>query len=133
MIRQPISWRWHVGIGVASVLLLLLVYGFISYRQHQINPRDRTIPTYRQLYSDGLLKAFSRESSGRVMIWDDTKATFYRLGSGLLVGIILSVIIGLLMGCYEPVEAFFLPPLSFLAKIPPTAMLAIFFVLAGSD
>ena len=35
------------------------------------------------------------------------------------------------MGCYSPVEALFLPPLSFLAKIPPTAMLAVFYALVG--
>jgi NitT/TauT family transport system permease protein len=36
------------------------------------------------------------------------------------------------MGSYSPVGAFFEPPLAFLAKIPPTAMLAVFFVLVGT-
>jgi NitT/TauT family transport system permease protein len=46
--------------------------------------------------------------------------------------VVLSVLIGLAMGCYEPIEAILVPPLSFLAKIPPTAMLAVFFVLVGT-
>jgi NitT/TauT family transport system permease protein len=33
------------------------------------------------------------------------------------------------MGCFRSIEAIFLPPLSFLAKIPPTAMIAIFLAL----
>ncbi len=52
--------------------------------------------------------------------------------SGLVVGVVLSIALGLCMGCFTEAEAFFLPPLSFLAKIPPTAMLAVFFVLVGT-
>ena len=52
---------------------------------------------------------------------------------GLSVSVLASVILGVLMGSYTPIEAFFVPPLSFLAKIPPTAMLAVFFVLVGTD
>lgn len=37
------------------------------------------------------------------------------------------------MGCYTPGEAFFKPTLAFLAKVPPTALLAIFMVLAGVE
>ncbi len=37
------------------------------------------------------------------------------------------------MGCCAPIESFLVPPLNFLAKIPPTAMLAVFFVLVGID
>jgi NitT/TauT family transport system permease protein len=36
------------------------------------------------------------------------------------------------MGCFSQVEAFLQPPLSLLAQIPPTAALAVFFVLAGT-
>jgi NitT/TauT family transport system permease protein len=39
----------------------------------------------------------------------------------------------MLMGCFAPAEAFFNPPLSLLAKVPPTAALAVFFVIAGTD
>ena len=43
------------------------------------------------------------------------------------------VIVGVAMGCFPVVEALLAPPLSFLAKIPPTAALAVFFVLFGTD
>jgi NitT/TauT family transport system permease protein len=36
------------------------------------------------------------------------------------------------MGCFSPIEAFCYPPLSLLAKIPPTAAMAVFFVLVGT-
>ena len=36
------------------------------------------------------------------------------------------------MGCFSSIEAFFFPPISLLAKIPPTAALAVFFVMVGT-
>jgi NitT/TauT family transport system permease protein len=49
------------------------------------------------------------------------------------IGIISAVFIGIGMGCHKPVESFFNPILSLAAKIPPTAMLAVFFVISGTD
>jgi NitT/TauT family transport system permease protein len=110
-------------------------YTLLSWRQHASNPDDRSIPTWTHLWQDGVVKVFSEdERSGTRWIWEDAKATFLeRLFSGLAVGVVLSVVIGILMGCYAPVEALLLPPLAFLAKIPPTAMLAVFFVMVGTD
>src|SRR5262245_21765350 len=127
MIRQPIGWRWRVGLGVASVLLLAACYSYLSHRQHVINPDDRTMPSWSGLVHDGLLRVLRPHgSSGEVWFWLDAKASFGRLFLGLFVGVLASVVLGLLMGCYAPIEAFFAPPLAFLAKIPPTAMLAVF-------
>jgi NitT/TauT family transport system permease protein len=134
MIRRPISRKSHIALGVLSVVLLALAYTWLSHRQHVKNPRDTTIPNWSQL-KEGVVKVFtpSKEYRGQPWIWVDAKATFARHFTGLAVGVLLAVILGLLMGCYAPAAAFFVPPLSFLAKIPPTAMLAVFFVLVGLD
>jgi NitT/TauT family transport system permease protein len=133
MIRQPISRRWQIALGASCVVLLAVFYTWLSHRQHQINPRDTTIPSWGQL-AEGLVRIFKpqEEYKGRSWFWVDTKATFTRHLAGTLLAALVSVAVGLLMGCYAPAEAFLLPPLSFLAKIPPTAMLAVFFVLAGT-
>ncbi|MCA9213320.1 MAG: ABC transporter permease subunit, partial [Planctomycetales bacterium] len=87
------------------------------------------------LYRDGLLRVLTTQGLNKDEHWllEDALATAYRLAAGLLVGVLLSMVIGILMGSYAWIEAFCLPPLSFLAKIPPTAMLAVFFVLVGTD
>ncbi len=99
---------------------------------------DRTVPTWRTLWEDGLKRAWKQEMDLRpgqyeYWLWEDATATATRLIAGLAVGVLLSVVLGLLMGAYSPIEAFFVPPLAFLAKIPPTAMLAVFFVLVGTN
>ncbi len=133
MIRRPLSRRWRVALGILSIALLIGIYSLLSYRQLAENPDDRSIPSLSQLWTDGVMKVFTADRTGEVWIWEDTKATlFSRLLSGLAAGVALSIVIGLLMGCYAPVEAFLHPPLAFLAKIPPTAMLPVFFVLVGT-
>lgn len=132
MIRQSIPRSRQIALGVFSLLLLALGYTYLSHRQHKINPRDTTIPSWSQL-KDGLVRVCTRsERSGSgPILWEDAKTTFIRHASGLAVGVLLSIIVGLAMGCYAPAEAFFLPPLSFLAKVPPTAIMAVFFVIVG--
>jgi len=52
-----------------------------------------------------------------------------RFALGMLVGISLAFVTGIAMGCFTPVEAFLLPPLSFLASIPPTAMMVVYMLI----
>lgn len=195
MIHQPISQPWRIGLGIAAVLLLVLLYTLLSHHrqagkrqgaarelvqleqqqielqsrlraaasiedatargrqeqnlqaeQQQLASRvetlerqsreamDRTVPTWSGLYREGLLRVLTPQGLRGDEYWlrDDALATVGRLVAGMLVSVLLSIALGLLMGCFAPIEAFFVPPLAFLAKIPPTAMLAVFFVLVGT-
>ena len=58
MIRGPISQAKAILLASLSVALLLLGYTWVSHRQHQINPKDTTIPSWGQL-ADGV-KKFTR-------------------------------------------------------------------------
>lgn len=150
MIRRPISKFSRVLLSVISVAVLLLGYSALCVAQKNKNPSDTTVPNLVQL-RDGVVRAFSaqtritRETSadGTTVvterrsfflswIWKDFTATWGRLLAGLALGILGGVAIGLMMGCYTPVEALLQTPLDFLSKIPPTAMLALFFVLFGT-
>lgn len=132
MIKQPIAKYWYIILGTFSVILLLTGYTYLSQRQHEINPQDTTIPSWGQI-KEGVFKCFTPDRRDERWITMDTLATAKRFFLGLLLGISLAIIIGLLMGCFAHVEAILLPPLSLLAKIPPTAALAVFFVLVGTD
>jgi NitT/TauT family transport system permease protein len=133
MIRQPIGQLWIVALGIASVIALIGAYGYMSHRQHVINPDDKTIPNWTQL-KEGFVKIVqvNRRTEDRWLLVD-TKATATRLFLGLLYGIAGAFVLGMLMGCFTPIESFLYPPLALLAKLPPTAMLAVFFVLVGTD
>lgn len=132
MLQKPLSPKWYLVLGALSIFLLLVGYTYLSYHQHAINPADTTIPTWRQL-KEGMVQMCTPDRQGDTWLLIDSFVTVKRLFLGLFVGIISSLVIGIMMGCFPWVEAFFLPPLLLLAKVPPTAALAVFFVMAGTD
>lgn len=133
MIRQPIRRKTTLLLGAVSIAVLLGFYTFLSYRQHQKNPQDSTIPTWHQL-ADGIEKIVTEHPrSGERWLWVDGKATAIRLFIGLGIGVTIAIVVGMVMGCLGIGEALLLPALSLLAKVPPTAILAVFFVLVGTD
>lgn len=132
VIRKPISFHWKLFLGIASFFIFVGCYEILSYRQHLVNPNDTTIPDFKQMF-EGLVKVSTKDVLGHIPLWDDFYATFQRLSYGLFVGVVLSAVLGVAMGCFTIVESFFLPILNFLTKVPPTAMLAVFFVLVGHD
>jgi len=122
-----------IALGATAIVALISAYTYLSHRQHRINPEDKTIPNWTQL-REGLGKiAEVNHRSGDRWLVTDAQATGTRLFLGLGCGIASALLLGMLMGCLAPVEAFFYPPLALLAKLPPTAMLAVFFVLAGTE
>lgn len=133
MIRQPIKARRKIFLGVLSVTLLVGGYLYLSHKQHLKNSDDTTIPNASQI-KKGIKTLFEvnpRTEERWIVV--DSKATFERFFVGLGLGILASVILGLFMGCFNSCEAFSILPLSFAAFIPPTAALAVFFVLMGTD
>lgn len=132
MIRQPIQRSTALALGFLSVLVLVLGYSWLSHRQHVRNPDDTTIPSWKQMAAGVVQAVTPNRRSGERWIVEDVKASATRYFAGLGLGVIAALVLGLAMGCYAPVEAFFQPLVSFLAQIPPTAGLAVFFVLVGT-
>ncbi len=133
MIRHPIQPATALELGILSLAILLGGYTWLAHRQHAANPDDTTIPSWSQL-KDGVVAVFKVEKrTGERWIVADAKATAARYFLGLGTGLLGALVLGMLMGCFTPLEAFCYPPLSLLAKIPPTAAMAVFFVLVGTE
>jgi ABC-type nitrate/sulfonate/bicarbonate transport system permease component len=147
--KQPISFRRKIFLGIVGVSLLAMTYSHLSHKQHVSNPKDTTLPNIQQLVDgfrhittpqkNALQEAFGLEDERTpwqkiqdTPLYQDTTATYWRLFVGLAWGCALSVVLGILMGCFASIGALLLPTLALLAKVPGTAMLAVFFVLAGT-
>ena len=128
MIRQPIGFQTRLLLGVAGFVVLLLGYAWLSHRAHVENPRNKTLPNLTQ-FREGWSRIATGE--GGIDFVADFRASGTRLVVGVGAGVLLAFIVGLAMGCLPLVEAFFMPPIAFFAKIPPTAMLAVYFVFFG--
>ena len=136
MIRLAIP-RWLFWLlAIGGVAVLLGAYETVSARQTRINELQTTIPSFEKL-GEGLLQIFrpqgEPENPKPPMFWVDMRATLWRLIIGMSVGVAASVVVGVLMGAYRWIEAPLGPVVMFLSKIPPTAMMPIYFALVGTD
>lgn len=131
-IRKPINKNFSIILGIVSIVFLCMSYLYLAHERKQENPNDTTIPNFIQ-FKEGVGKIFTPDRNEEVWIWEDSKATLTRLVVGMGLGILLSVVLGTMMGCWAFVESLLYPPLSILAKVPATAAMAVFFVLVGSE
>ena len=129
-IKSHLSKRGYIFWGFVGVGLLIAVYSYLSYRQHQHNPDDTTMPNLVQL-CHGFVHICTPQGAIEKEIWllKDAVATYGRLSYSLALACAMSVVIGITMGCFPTIEAIFYPMLNFLAKIPATAMISVFLVL----
>jgi NitT/TauT family transport system permease protein len=133
-----LSWALFAG-GIA-------LYFYVAHARHLDNPDDRVTPTLTQM-THGMLDAALRPADdeepqtpgGSVwqrwwgsMLWKDTKATGRRFFSGMLL-LIPAVLLGLHMGLFPYVGAFFLRFVLFFDKIVALSLLPILFIAFGID
>ncbi len=132
MIRKPITNKASIASALITLAIICFLYGIMSYRQKVFNPNDTTLPNIAQ-FIEGAKFVITPLPNGEILLWRDLKATYLRHFIGISLGVVISLMAGIMMGCYPIVESAFRLPLAFLAKIPPTAMIAVYFILFGTD
>ncbi len=132
MIRRPIpAWLFTtlIIVGIASSMF---AYGVLSVRQTKKNPSQNVVPGFVK-FGEGftaITQARGNEANPKPSwLVTDLKTTYWRLFLGLSAGTLASIVIGVLMGAYPAAEALFNPTTTFMAKIPPTAMLAVYMIV----
>jgi len=149
MLQAPISTGRRALLGALSLLILLGAYTVLSTLKHRENPEDKTIPTWSQLATgigtiterpeppDPLLAAALGQdldaAPRQSMLARDLKATGTRFLLGYGTSVVVGLFLGTLMGSLLSLEALTILPLRLASRIIPTAALAVFFVLAGTD
>ena len=133
-----LSWTLFAA-GIAAYL-------YVSQERHRDNQEDRVMPTIAQMARgiyDAALKpaeedeqqaeaaSFSQKFLGS-MLWKDTKATARRFFYSMAL-LIPAVVLGLHMGLFPYVGAFFLRFVLFFDKIVALSLLPILFIAFGID
>lgn len=119
-------------LGALPLLLLILYYLIASNSRHAINPADKILPVPAEMVAamHGLM--FVRDPmTGGLTFWADTLASLQRLGLGLAISTLATLLVALVLGLLPVVRATLGPLVTTLAVIPPIALLPILFILFG--
>ena len=118
--------------GLVPILILILIYMIASEARHVMNPSDKVLPTFGAMGEAILRFATQRDPmTGHITLLADTTASLYRLGIGLAIATVGSLILGLLIGVVPLVRATLGPIVTVIAVIPPIAVLPILFIVMG--
>jgi NitT/TauT family transport system permease protein len=138
--------RWTAFLSWSLFALGIAAYFYVAHARHRENPEDRVMPTVAQMVrgmSDAVLKPAEDDESqtqgGTLverflgsMLWKDTKATSRRFLYSMLL-LIPAVLLGLHMGLFPYIGAFFLRFILFFDKIIALSLLPILFIAFGID
>jgi NitT/TauT family transport system permease protein len=124
----------RILLAVLPFLLLLCVYLIASDIRNTANPQDKLLPTISKI-----TKAFKKAAletdkrSGTILLWSDTAASLKRLLIGMSAAAVVGLVLGLNMGLLPGVRCVGLAFVTFIANIPPLAILPILFISFGVD
>lgn len=120
-IRTEIPVAWRIGFGVLGVAALFALWLWsASGDQALIRGPGETWSAFTEMWSDG---------SFQTDLWASAK----RVGIGYSLSMLIGVVIGVAIGTFASVNAFFEPAIGFLRYIPAPALLPLFLVLLGID
>ncbi len=119
---QPVAPGARVALGVSFFILFFLVWavatlgGFVS-KTFLADPITMVRSGYDLLANQGFAK--------------DIGMTVWRVLGGFVIAAVLAVPLGVMMGAYKPVEAFFEPFVSFARYLPASAFIPLLILWAG--
>jgi len=136
---------WSTVLSWVLFSVGLAAYFYMAEARHRENPEDRVTPTLAQMVkgmSDAVLKPAEEDEVvesptlmqqiSTSMLWKDTKATSRRFGISMLL-LLPAVLLGLHMGLFPYIGAFFLRFFLFFDKIVALSLLPILFIAFGID
>jgi NitT/TauT family transport system permease protein len=122
----------RLALGLIPILLVVLLYVVSSTARHAANPNDKILPTVGAMAEQVRVMAFQADpQTGDVPLVVDTLASLKRLGSGLALATVTTLVLGLAIGLLPLVRAGLGPLVAAIAVIPPIAVLPILFIVFG--
>ncbi|MBD3182789.1 ABC transporter permease subunit [Candidatus Poribacteria bacterium] len=111
-------------------IICIVAYIITAQVRHDENPKDKLVPTSKQLIDGFRRSAFEEDRKGEYRLLVDTIASTKRFAIGVAF-LFLGVIIGLNMGMLPYFDLVFYKFFLFFDKIPALAILPILFIVFG--
>ncbi len=121
-----------VFLAALPFVLAVLIYMLASAERLAENPNDKLLPSLETLAlsADRLATEPSRRT-GQILLWADTQASLFRIGTGVGISMLLALAVGAMTGLIPYVNRTLSTFIAAVAMIPPLAVLPIFFIAFG--
>jgi NitT/TauT family transport system permease protein len=122
----------RILIGAAPIIALIILYAVLSAARAEANPGDKVLPTFAAMIR-AALRLFTETDprTGEVTALTDTAASLWRLGVGVAIATLSTLLIGIALGVVPLIRAALGPVITIIAVIPPIAVLPILFIALG--
>ena len=119
---QPVAPSVRITLGISFFVLFFAVWAFATFggyvsKTFLADPVTMVRSGYDLLVNQGFIV--------------DIGMTVWRVLGGFLIAAVLAVPLGVLMGAYKPIEAFFEPFVSFARYLPASAFIPLLILWAG--
>jgi NitT/TauT family transport system permease protein len=119
---RPVSRRAKLALGTAFFVVFLALWALVTFGG-VIDAMFLKDPVYTLLAGYTLFSEFNFIRDIGVTVW--------RVVGGFIIAALVGVPLGILMGAYKPVEAFFEPFVSFARYLPASAFIPLLILWAG--
>lgn len=127
--------RWlKLLLGALPFVLLIVVYLWASDVRREENPDDKLLPGITQMVEAISPMMFEKNvRNGKYLFWSDSLASLQRLVIGVGLAYLVALWLGMNMGVFSGMESIGGPFSTFVAMIPPMAVLPVLFITLGVD
>lgn len=126
--KKPLA----IFLSLLPFVIALFFYWSASNERLAENPNDKLLPSFSQISSAVDRLAFTESKrTGKYVFWQDTSASLYRIGIGILISASIGLIAGLITGLIPLARANLSPIITIISLIPPMAILPILFISFG--
>ncbi len=124
----------RVILALLPFVLLAVLYLAASNIRHAENPHDKLLPTVSKIVKAIENTGFKKNKrTGTYLLWHDTLASLKRLIIGIMSSAVIGFVLGLNMGLLPGINNLLMAFITFIANIPPLAILPILFISFGVD
>ena len=122
----------RILIGAVPLAIALVIYAIFSAARAEANPNDKVLPTFLAM-AQAAWRLFTQVDprTGEITALADTSASLWRLGVGVAIATLSTLLVGIALGVIPLVRAALGPIITIIAVIPPIAVLPILFIALG--
>ena len=127
---RPRRLKWLLA--ALPFLASIIAYTTISSRRHEANPAEKLMPEWGQMAKRTKeLATEPNKRTGKLVFWDDTRSSIVRIGKGIGLATVISVVLAIVIGVFPAGRAFGQNFVNTISFIPPVAILPILLVAIG--